>query len=152
MRVTICIQYPPNIKLLKRIRSLSILKSIIKRGTISGKSKSYEIKICKIPAITSNFIERICANANSKYKYDFRGRNHANLLNVKQKTKDASPAENKEFVPGLILSNIMSLVREMDERKAFISTAETTTDIICITQTWLNEHIPDNMLTLRVIP
>lgn len=116
--------------MVKRIRSLSILKYINKRGTRSGKQTRIKAqkKAFKIPAIITNRIEQTYAN--SKYQRYFRVQNQGNLINVRPEFKDSSIIKNKEFVPGLIVSNVMSLAPKMDELKTFISTPETTTDII----------------------
>ena len=50
------------------------------------------------------------------------------------------------FVPTLLLSNVMSLVPKIDELHEVINSNDI--DIACITETWLRNHIDDNIVTL----
>ena len=50
------------------------------------------------------------------------------------------------FVPTLLLSNVMSLAPKIDELHEVINSNDI--DIACITETWLRNHIDDNIVTL----
>lgn len=55
-------------------------------------------------------------------------------------------ADKMEFVPNIVLSNVMSLAPKIDEVRAFVN--ETTTDIICISEYCLKESISDNIIDI----
>ena len=50
------------------------------------------------------------------------------------------------FVPGLLLSNVMSLASKNDEVRHFVDYANV--DLVCLTETWLREHIQDSVVSI----
>ena len=54
---------------------------------------------------------------------------------------------SKEFVPNIILSNVMSLVPKIDELEYVMK--ENSVDIAFITETWLKNSITDEVIEMR---
>ena len=52
----------------------------------------------------------------------------------------------KVFVPGVLLSNVMSLAPKIDEIRHCVIHANV--DVVCLTETWLREHIDDNVVSI----
>ena len=50
------------------------------------------------------------------------------------------------FVPSIMLSNVMSLAPKIDELRDV--TTHANIDLICITETWLQNHIHDNVVSI----
>jgi hypothetical protein len=46
------------------------------------------------------------------------------------------------FVPGLILSNVMSLTPKIDKIRPFVTS--TNAEVAVFTETWLKDSIPDS--------
>ena len=67
------------------------------------------------------------------------------------KIKVESTAKRKDFpsafVPSLYLSNVMSLAPKIDEIR--LHTSEAKVDLICITETWLKNHIHDTIIAVE---
>lgn len=86
----------------------------------------------------------------------WRERNLSNLISIPcsdnrdtyaSTTQSITPlTTSKEFIPSLLLSNVMSLVPKIDEIRAFI--INETIDFIFVTETWLKESIGDNQIQL----
>ena len=53
---------------------------------------------------------------------------------------------SKEFVPNIILTNVMSLVPKMDELEHAIR--EYSADIAFITESWLKNSVPDEVIEI----
>ena len=91
-----------------------------------------------------------------------RGMNSANLLNIqvsilntKSNTRitevelnnnDFRISNHKTFLPRFCLMNVRSLLPKIDELSAFVSS--TPIDIIAITESWLNEDIDSDILSI----
>ena len=60
-----------------------------------------------------------------------------------------SPLEpiNRHFVSSILLSNLMSLVPKVDELALVVGNHNP--DIICITETWLKNQIPDDVVQIH---
>ena len=61
--------------------------------------------------------------------------------------KNTRKGSETTFVPGLVLSNVMSLARKIDEVRHFVDYANVD---LCLTETetWLQEHIHDNVVSV----
>ena len=59
----------------------------------------------------------------------------------------AKPAASLQFVPSLFLSNVMSLAQKIDEVNSVVINANV--DVVCITETWLQSHIPDSVVAIN---
>lgn len=54
--------------------------------------------------------------------------------------------QDRFFVPSILLSNVMSLAPKIDEVSTCVQNANF--DLVCITETWLKQHIPDNAVII----
>jgi hypothetical protein len=55
-------------------------------------------------------------------------------------------ASCKDWKSALMISNVMSLVPKIDELREVIHNSDV--EIVCITETWLRDHIDDNVVNL----
>ena len=71
-----------------------------------------------------------------KTETDFRGHNPANCVFIATKKcrPKATEGQSKQFVPSLLLSNVMSLSPKMDKLSHVVQNANY--DLVCITETW----------------
>ena len=70
-----------------------------------------------------------------------------NLANcVRIKIDGLQEDSSKEFVPNIILTNVMSLVPKMDELEHVIR--ECSADIAFITESWLKNSVPDEVIEI----
>ena len=83
-----------------------------------------------------------------KTQTDFRGHNPANCVFIatNQCRPKATEGQSKQFVPSLFLSNVMSLSPKMDELS---HVQNANYDLVCITETWLQQHIPDSVVAIN---
>ena len=58
-----------------------------------------------------------------------------------------SVRQDKHFVPSMFLSNVMSLAPKIDELAYSVINANFY--IVCITETWLQKHIPDSAVDIQ---
>ncbi|XP_028516134.1 uncharacterized protein LOC114575459, partial [Exaiptasia diaphana] len=58
-----------------------------------------------------------------------------------------SDNQQRVFVPSLLLSNVMSLSPKIDEVRDVVLHADF--DLVCITETWLRDHIPENIVAIH---
>ena len=72
-------------------------------------------------------------------------RNKANCVTISLSQQDQQGAK-KVYVPSVLLSNVMSLAPKLDEVSNAITYANL--DIACITETWLRDHIHDNVVSI----
>ena len=72
-----------------------------------------------------------------------RTRNFSNLVKIPI-TRTLS--QRTEFVPKMMLTNVMSLVPKIDELR--ILTHQHSFDVVFITESWLRESVCDNHVTL----
>jgi hypothetical protein len=137
-----------NQSLINNVRSSSVLRFIRKRESRGGKKVKEKLKNDRygISTIISDRDEQNYANP--QHKHHVPTRNSTNLLRLKHKDESTFAANDTEFVPGLILSNVMSLVPKIDELQASLSSCFTSTDTICITETWSNDRISDSIVNL----
>ena len=68
---------------------------------------------------------------------------HTQVNRTAQKSRIISHPIN---VPNMLISNIRSLARKIDEVGSIASSNHV--DMICITETWLSPSIPDNLVSL----
>ena len=106
---------------------------------------------CAIPTrITTrssrnNYSREILAYRESPLKRHITGHNPKNCIAVQIKTQESFKASNL-FVPSVLLSNVMSLSPKIDELREVAKQIEV--DLICITETWLQSHIHDNVVEI----
>lgn len=55
--------------------------------------------------------------------------------------------QGTRLIPSLLLSNVNHVLNKLDE--LFLLVSEYSFDIIAITESWLTEHVPDSLVTLR---
>ena len=65
---------------------------------------------------------------------------------IKIPIKHLPGASQHTFVPSLMISNVMSLVPKIDELREVILNSDV--EIACITETWLRDHIDDNVVNV----
>ena len=84
-----------------------------------------------------------------KTQTDFRGHNPANcaFIATNQCRPKATEGQSKQFVPSLLLSNVMSLSPKVDEVSHVVQNANY--NLVCITETWLQQHIPDSVVAIN---
>ena len=106
---------------------------------------------CAIPTrITTrssqnNYSREILAYRESPLKRHITGHNPKNSIAVQIKPQESFKASNL-FVPSVLLSNVMSLSPKIDELREVDKQIEV--DLICITETWLQSHIHDNVVEI----
>lgn len=138
----------PNQSFIAKVRSSSVSRFIGKRGVRGGK-KVKERLINAQQNISTIISDRDEQNyANLQHKPNALTRNSENLLRIKRKDEHSIAFNNTEFVPGLLLSNVMSLAPKIDELQASLSSGFKSVDIVCITETWLNDRISDSIVNL----
>ena len=74
-----------------------------------------------------------------------RHRNKAYCVTISLSQQDQQGAR-KVYVPSNLLSNVMSLAPKLDEVSDAITNANL--DIACISETWLRDHIHDNVISI----
>ena len=70
-----------------------------------------------------------------------------NCIEIKLESTAKRKGSPSAFVPSLHLSNVMSLAPKIDEIRHYASEAKV--DLICITETWLKNHIHDNIIAVE---
>ena len=73
------------------------------------------------------------------------GHNPKNCIAVQIKPQESFKASNL-FVPSVLLSKVMSLSPKIDELREVAKQIEV--DLTCITETWLQSHIHDNVVEI----
>ena len=63
------------------------------------------------------------------------------------KISAVKPAASLQYVPSFFLSNVMSLAPKIDEVNSVAINANV--DVVCITETWLQSHIPDSVVAIN---
>ena len=76
-----------------------------------------------------------------------RGHNPSNCVYISPTTEPTNKGSTSAFVPSLYLSNVMSLAPKIDETRHVAENAKL--DCVCITETWLQSHIHDNVVALN---
>ena len=97
-----------------------------------------------IPRVQTKLMHHTEENSNS------RPHNPANCIQIatnQRTTKPAVEGQNKLFLPTIILSNVMSLSPKIDEVSHVVQNANF--DLVCITETWLQQHIPDSAVAIN---
>ena len=84
-----------------------------------------------------------------KTQTDFRGHNPANCVFIatNQCRPKATEGQSKQFVPWLLLSNVIALSPEVDELSHVVQNANY--DLVCITETWPQQYIPDSVVAIN---
>lgn len=72
--------------------------------------------------------------------------NSSNCIIVSRMNPLRKVGSSNLFVPSIVLSNVMSLTPKIDELRD--STTLKNVDLICITETWLQSHIHDNIVSV----
>ena len=110
--------------------------------------------ICEMPPKQSYFEivktpseQPIPVRITNRYAKDYRipSPNRSNVKFNSPSPKLMKSGSRNVFVPSIILSNVMPLVPKIDEVRSVATTANP--DIICITESWLREHIQDNIVS-----
>ena len=109
------------------------------RGTRAGRRVRERENRCRYP-IEVQLTNRI--NHSGSFR---RHRNIANCVTICPSQQNQQGAR-KVYVPSVFLSNVMSLAPKMDEVSDVITNANL--DIACITETWLRDHIHDNVVCI----
>ena len=76
-----------------------------------------------------------------------RGHNPSNCVYISPTTEPTNKGSTSDFVPSLYLSNVMSLAPKIDEIRHVAESANFV--CVCITETWLQSHIHDNVVALN---
>ena len=76
-----------------------------------------------------------------------RTRNPANLTLVTTTLAGPTKGSTTAYVPSFLVSNVMSLAPKIDELRHVLQNANL--DCVCITESWLRNHIHDNMVALK---
>ena len=76
-----------------------------------------------------------------------RAANFHNIYSINVNSSQLQRNRNDQFVPSLLLTNVMSLAPKMDEIRVFLSDHDF--DICCITETWLRPAIDDNVVNIK---
>lgn len=94
-----------------------------------------------------SFVSSREANHNNHNKQT-RSRNPSNCINIKM-TNPANKTHGslKTYVPSLFLWNVMSLAPKIDELHCIANHGDL--DCICITESWLQSHIHNNIVDLE---
>ena len=111
------------------------------RGTRAGKQvKNRESRQHQIQVISSGAVN----HAPAATRTNRTNRNINNLIMVS--TRSQSRNSNHHFVPSFLLSNVMSLAPKIDEIRETVRYANL--DFVCITETWLKDHIDNNVIAI----
>ena len=138
-----------------RLKSLGIFKY---RGKRSGFSSKLRLRTNNqaIPAICSRRrSEDACASYNIRQtscSVRLARKSNLNLITIESqamapKISTAKAAASLQFVPSLFLSNVMFLAPKIDEVNSVVIYANV--DVVCITETWLQSHIPDSVVAIN---
>ena len=109
------------------------------RGIRAGRRVRERANRCRYP-IEVQLTNRINHSRSSR-----RHRNMVNCITISPSQQNQQGAR-KVYVPSVLLSNVMSLASEVDEVSNVITNANL--DIACITETWLRDHIHDNVVCI----
>ena len=109
------------------------------RGIRAGRRVRERANRCPYP-IEVQLTNRINHSRSSR-----RHRNIANCMTISPTQQNQQEAR-KVYVPSVLLSNVMSLAPKVDEVSDVIKNANL--DIACITETWLRDHIHDNVVCI----
>lgn len=113
------------------------------RGTRAGRlvKSSNLFRLLQINTIPTNDVKR---------GKNFNRRNLSNLIPILPSNECHSNYNTKGsshlIVPSLLLSNVMSLSPKIDEVRHEAQNANY--DLICITESWLQNHIPDSVVSI----
>ena len=111
------------------------------RGTRAGKQvKDRQSGQQQIQVISSGAAKHVSPATNTTFK----SRNFNNLITIPTKTQ--TEGSNYLHVPSFIVSNVMSLAPKIDEIRETVR--NTNVDLICITESWLKDHIDNNVIAI----
>lgn len=88
---------------------------------------------------------KVLRKTNPRSSYRPSGHNPENCIAVQTKLQEKSGSSNL-FVPSILLSNVMSLAPKIDELREV--SKQIDVDLICITESWLQNHIHDNVVEI----
>ena len=95
----------------------------------------------------------VIASQYRKHTTFYKGANLANCIKIKPdcvqeiSSKFLQVGCSREFVPNLLLTNVMSLVRKMDELEHV--TKQNNADLVFISETWLKSSVPDEVIEIN---
>jgi hypothetical protein len=108
----------------------------------------------KIPYQTSTQMLQkpipVIASQYRKHTTFYKGENLANCTKIKPDSVQKNSSKflqvgcSREFVPNLLLTNVMSLVPKMDELEHV--TKQNNADLVFISETWLKSSVPDEVI------
>ena len=113
------------------------------------KSSVLDAKVVRNVATTMTIPLRITERKSqpfSKIRNYIRKHNSSNCIIVSKMNPLRKAGSSNLFVPSIMLSKVMSLAPKIDELRD--STTLKNVDLICITETWLQSHIHDNILSV----
>ena len=97
-----------------------------------------------IPRVQTKLMDHAEVNFNS---HCYNPANCIQIATNPRTTKPAVEGQSKLFVPSMFLSNVKSLSPKIDEVCHVVQNANF--DLVCITETWLQQHIPDSAVAIN---
>ena len=120
------------------------------RGQRAGKLvKSRETNRCQqINIVQPREIIRAQVTSTSNLRSTHNPTNCVHIITspAPETTSNTKERPGKTFVPSILLSNVMSLAPKIDEVRHHVEYANL--DLVCLTETWLQEHIHDNVVAI----
>ena len=101
---------------------------------------STRTKLRTIPVLTRTGMYKSTKTMN-------RAANLHNICPIDVNNSQSQQNRNNQFVPSLLLSNVMSLAPKMDEIRVFLSDYDF--DLCCFTETWLRPAIDDYIVNIN---
>jgi hypothetical protein len=95
----------------------------------------------------------VIASQYRKHTTFYKGANLANCIKIKpdcvkkNSSKFLKVGCSQEFVPNLLLTNVMSLVPKMDELEHV--TKQNNAVLVFISETWLKSSVPDELIEIN---
>jgi hypothetical protein len=95
----------------------------------------------------------VIASQYHKHTTFYKGVNLANCIKIKPDSVQKNSSKflqigcSREFVPNLLLTNVMSLVPKMNELEH--DTKQNNADLVFISETWLKSSVPDEVIEIN---
>ncbi|XP_028394410.1 uncharacterized protein LOC114518590 [Dendronephthya gigantea] len=134
-----------------KVRSIKSIISSRTEGKLRSIEQSMRIMpnkfVCQKPLAPS----RVSFVLSLPHYYITGGQMGANLKNLtyikcQNPCTDTEQRVSLQFVPSLLLTNVMSLAPKIDKICSFVKHADL--DLLCITETWLRNTISDNIIQI----
>ena len=93
-----------------------------------------------------HYINKVQPRAPNRVFTKWRTCEPNNCVSVPTVKESKTHGSKRMFVPAVMLSNVMSLAPKIDEIRVAIKDANV--DVACFTETWLREHINDNVIAI----